>query len=174
MGGKIAVEMILDSIDNINEWIGKICSWSVIVILILVVLEVIKRKIFNAPSLWNLDVTTHLYGFHFMIVTAYTLKHDRHVKIDVFSNKFSEKTRTIIDIISFLLFFFPFSFVLLWEGIKFASKSWVMLETGWGAFHMPLYPLKTVIPLAAFLLILQGFVIFTRKLQYLIKGDRHV
>lgn len=168
------MKMIIDSIDNINEWIGKICSWTVIIILILVVLEVIKRKVFNAPSLWSLDVTTHLYGFHFMIVTAYTLKHDGHVKIDIFSSRFSKKTKTIIDIISFLLFYFPFCFVLLWEGTKFASKSWAMLETGWGAFHMPLYLLKTVIPVAAFLLILQGFVIFTKKLQYLIKGVRHV
>ena len=158
-------------IDNINEWIGRVCAWLIIPLVAIVVIEIVLRKFFNSPTSWSFEVSKQAYGFYFMICATYTLKYDGHVGIDVLSQKFSKKTRNLVDIISYLLFFFPFCFLLFYYGSLFAAKSWKMLETGWGAFAIPMYPIKTVIPVAALLLFLQGLGIFVKKISLLIKGE---
>ena len=150
------MKKFLNFLESINEWVGKVCSFSIIVLLFLVVMEVIRRKILGCPTVWSLDVTTHIYAFHFMMVTGYTLLHKAHVSIDIFSKNLSLKWQTILDLFSYIVFFFPFCFGLLWYGTLFAAKSWEELETAWGIFQMPLYPLKTVIPVTALLIIIQG------------------
>jgi TRAP-type mannitol/chloroaromatic compound transport system permease small subunit len=83
----------------------------------------------------------------------------------------ARRKRALLDIITYLLFFFPFIWVFLYEGIKFAQNSWAMRETMWGMFQIPIYPIKTVIPITAFLLLVQGLAIFIRQLYLLIKGE---
>ena len=157
-------------IDAINEWTGRICSWSLVVLSILVVMEVILRRFFNKPTIWNFEITKQLYGFHFMIIAGYALLYKAHVSIDILYGRFSEKTKAIMDIISYAIFFFPFLLVVFYQGIKYAEKSWAIKETSWSVFAPPLYPIKTVIPVMAFLLLLQGAAIFARKIQKVIRG----
>ena len=76
----------------------------------------------------------------------------------------------MLDIVTYILFFFPFLFVILYEGIKYAANSWAMRETSWSVFAPPLYPIKTVIPVMAFLLLIQGVAVFLRQLHIAIKG----
>ena len=168
------MKKLLNFLEGINELVGKVCSLSVIVLLLLVVIEVIRRKIFNCPTLWSLDVTTHIYAFHFMMVTGYTLLHKGHVSIDVVSKNISSKRRTILDLISYIVLFFHFCFMLLWYGTLFAAESWEEFETAWGIFQMPLYPLKTVIPVTALLIIIQGLNEFIRKLHFVVRGKNYV
>ena len=156
-------------IDNISEWAGRIFSWIIVVLTILVILEVILRRFLGLPTIWNFEVTIQLYAFHFMIVSSYTLLSKSHVAIDILYGKLSRKTRAICDVITYATFFFPFLFVWLYQGIKYAAKSWAMHETSWSVFAPPLYPIKTVIPLVAFLLLIQGFAIFVRQLHIALK-----
>ena len=164
------MKKILNFIDNINEWTGRLFSWVIAVLLILVVLEVILRRFFHSPTIWHIEVTVQLYAFNFMIVAAFTLLHKAHVSIDILYTKFSERTKAILDVITYSIFFFPFFFILLHQGIKYAAKSWAIYERTWSACRLPVYPIKTVIPLMAFLVILQGVTIFVRKLHIAIKG----
>lgn len=159
----------LHIIDNISEWTGRIFSWTIIVLAILVILEVILRRFFGRPTIWNFEITIQLYAFHFMIVSAYALLSKSHVAIDILYGKLSRKTRAICDVITYGIFFFPFLFVCLYQGIKYAAKSWAMHETSWSVFAPPLYPIKTVIPVVAFLLLIQGFAVFVRQLYIAIK-----
>ena len=105
-----------------------------------------------------------------MIVAGYTLLHKAHVSIDIVYEKFSQRTKAILDVITYSVFFFPFLLVVLYEGIKYAANSWKIAETSWSAFAPPLYPIKTVIPITAALLLIQGASIFIRRIHMVIKG----
>jgi len=165
------VRRILEIIDSISEWTGRIFSWTVVVLTVLVVLEVVMRRLLNRPTIWNFEVTIQLYAFFFMIVAAYALYHRSHVAVDILYQKFSRKTQAILDVITYCLFFFPFLIVLLYEGTKFAANSWAVKEKSWSVFAPPLYPIKTVIPLMALLLLLQGLAVFIRQLHVVITGE---
>ena len=164
------IRLILDLIDNINEWIGRIFSVAVLALTLIIAYEVIMRKFFARPTIWSYDVSKQIYALHFLLVAGYTLLHKRHVAIDVLSSKLSERTRVIVDLICYMIFFFPFWFVMLWFGVKFAAVSWRILEIGRDVFQIPLYPIKTIIPLATFLIFLQGISTFVRKLSTLKRG----
>ncbi|RJR32997.1 MAG: TRAP transporter small permease subunit [Desulfobacteraceae bacterium] len=162
---------ILGVIDVISEWTGRIFSWTVVVLTVLVVLEVFMRRMFNRPTIWNFEVTIQLYAFFFMIVAAHALLRRSHVAVDVVYLLFSRRTRAILDVITYLIFFFPFLITLLYEGSRYAAESWAVKEKSWSVFAPPLYPIKTVIPVMAFLLLLQGLAIFIRQLHMAIKGE---
>jgi len=158
----------LKIIDSTNEWAGRISSFSIIVLTGIVAIEVIRRYVFNQPSLCGFEYTKYVYGFHFMIGGGYVLLHKGHVAIDIVYVRLRKKTRTILDIISYLIFFFPFFSIMLWQGFLFAKKSWVVFERDWTICESPVYPAKTVIPVAIFLLLLQGLSTFIKKLYSII------
>lgn len=161
----------LKVIDTINEWVGRVSSFSVIILMVLVATEVLLRYVFNRPTLCGFEYTKYVYGFHFMMVSGYVLLHKGHVSIDILYTKVSKKTRTIMDIVSYLIFFFPFVSIMLWQGLMFAQKSWTVLERDWTICESPVYPAKTVIPVAILLLLLQGISTFIKKLYLLFKGE---
>jgi TRAP-type mannitol/chloroaromatic compound transport system permease small subunit len=165
------VEKALKWIDRFSEWTGRIFSWIIIVLMFLVVYEVIMRRFFNRPTIWNFDVTKQLYALYFMIVAGYTLLHNSHVAVDILVAKLGRRKKALLDVVTYLIFFFPFLWIFLYEGIKFAANSWAMRETMWGMFQIPIYPIKTVIPVTAGLLLIQGLAIFIRQLHVLIKGE---
>lgn len=162
---------IVKYIDAFNEWVGKIFSWGIIVITLLAVLEVIERVIFNSPSIWGFEVSTQVFGLYFMIVAGYGLLYGSHVSIDVVTYYLSPKTRTIVDIIAYFIFFFPFTLVCIWEGYIFAAKSWGIMETSMSVYGGPIYPIKTVILVAFILLFLQGVSQVTKKIISLKGGN---
>jgi len=165
------MKKILKFVDAISEWTGKIASWSSVVIVIIVCGEVIARKFFNHPTIWGFEVTKQLYTFLFLMVAAFTLLHNAHVGVDVLCVKFSKRTNAILAVINYILFFFPFILVLIYEGTKFAADSWATHETTMDVLAAPLYPIKTVIPVAFLLLLIQGCVNFIRSLHIATKGE---
>jgi TRAP-type mannitol/chloroaromatic compound transport system permease small subunit len=165
------VKKIIHIIDNLNEWIGKIVSCSIVVLTLLVVIEVIMRYVFRKPTIWSFEVTTQLFGFYFMTLAGYSLLHGAHVAVDVVSETLTQKKQAFLQILSYVLFFFPFCLVLLYQGTVYATKSWEIKETSWSVFAPPLYPIKTVIPISAFLLLLQGVVVFYKEIQKY-KGEK--
>lgn len=161
----------LKIIDSINEWIGRVSSFSILILTAIVAAEVILRYVFNRPTLCGFEYTKYIYGFHFMIVSGYVLLHKGHVSIDILYSKVSKKIQIIMDIVSYLIFFFPFVSIMLWQGILFAQKSWAVLERDWTICESPVYPAKTIIPVAILLLLLQGLSTFIKKLYLLFKGE---
>ena len=92
----VTLRKILNFIDRISEWTGRIFSCIIIILVILVVLEVILRKIFGSPTIWNFEVSKQLFACHFMMVSAFALLHKAHVSIDIVYEKFNQKT-TFLD-----------------------------------------------------------------------------
>jgi len=164
------IKKIVNGMDQFSEWSGRIFVWLVIPLTGLVVFEVISRRFFNAPHIWSLEVIDFIFGPYFMMVAAYTLLHQAHVRIDVIYAKFSEKTRGILDIITSLVFFFPFCTIVFVQSIIFAQTSWSIGETSDSAALTVVPLIKTVIPVTFALLLIQGTANLIRSIMLVAKG----
>lgn len=142
--------------DVISDWTGKIFSFLVLPLTAVIVFEVIARWMFKSPSIWSFELCNFFFGAHFMLLAAYGLLYGSHVKVDIISSRFSNKTQKIFSLFGYLTMFFPFVTVILIYGIKNATIAWSIKEKSWSLWGPPLYPIKTVIPLTACLLLLQG------------------
>lgn len=165
------METFIRFLEGINDWTGKIFSWTVAVLTVIVVFEVVLRYFFNSPTICNFEITKQIYGFYFMILAGYALLHGSHVSVDILYERISKRNKAIVDIISYLIFFFPFCCVILIYGTYFALDSWRDLETSWSACGCPLYPIKTIVPVSFFLITIQGIAIFVKTLCRLIGGE---
>jgi len=163
------VKSLVKLLDSISEWTGRIFGWVIVPLVLLTVMEVILRRFLNSPTIWSFEVLKQLFALHFMIVAAYALLYRAHVSVDAFTMMLSEKAKAVLDIITYLIFFFPFCLVCIWQGYSFAARSWAMRETSWSVFHPPLYPIKTVIVITFILLTLQGISEVIKRV-YIIKG----
>jgi TRAP-type mannitol/chloroaromatic compound transport system permease small subunit len=163
---------IIHVIDSISEWSGRLTAWLIIPLVGGLSYEVFARYLFGAPTVWAYDTTYMLYGSHFMLGAAYTLLKMGHIRTDIFYNNFSPRTQGMIDATLYLLFFFPGIAYFLWAGSAEAIHSWRLLERSDASpWRPPLYPFKTVIPVAAFLLLLQGVSEFLKSLHAARKGE---
>ena len=156
--------------DNLSEWTGRIFVWLIIPLTIVVVYEVISRRVFNAPNIWATEVTNYIYGPHFMLAAAFTLLYRSHVSIDIIYGKFSPRTRGIMDIITHLVFYFPFCTIVFIQGVVFAQTSWSIHETSESAALTIVPLIKTVIPVTFTLLLIQGLANFIRAIVLVAKG----
>jgi TRAP-type mannitol/chloroaromatic compound transport system permease small subunit len=134
--------------------------------------EVAARYAWNAPTVWAYDVTYMLFGTQFMLAAAYTLLRGGHIRTDVFYERWSPRTRATVDAVSYVFFFFPGMLFVLYAGTVEAWHSWQIGErSDWTPWRPILYPLKSVIPLTALLMLLQGFVEVV-KCARVIRGHR--
>ena len=161
---------LLKGFDWLSEWSGRIFVWLIIPLTVVVVFEVVARRFFNAPNVWATEVTNYLYGPHFMLVAAYTLLHQSHVSIDIIYGRFSPRARGILDILTYLVFFFPFCIIVFTQGIVFAQTSWSIGETSDSAALRVVPLIKTVIPVTFGLLLLQGLANFIRSIMLAVRG----
>ena len=157
--------------DGISEWTGILFSYLVLPLTVLIVFEVITRRFFDSPTIWTFELSHFLYGAHFMLVAAYGLLHNSHVSIDLLSSRLSKRTQEKLHVFCYFTMFFPFVGAILYYGIGFAADAWSMWETSWSVWGPPLYPIKTVIPVTAGLLIVQGVSDVIKKIIYLKTGE---
>lgn len=107
-----------------------------------------------------------------MILAAFALLHRAHVSIDIFYNRLSPRTQAILDVITYLFFFFPFIIILFKVGFTNAIASWMTHEKTLTARLPFVTPaMKSITPVTAVLLFLQGFSIFYKRLFFLVKGQ---
>jgi len=166
------LEKIIKIIDEINDRIGKAVSWIIIPLTLIVVIEVINRRIFNNPSIWSFELSIFIFGAHFMLTVAYGLLHKSHVSVTLLSDKiFSRKLSVIIDLVAYFFLLIPFMIVVLIYGSNYAMDSWAQLETSWSVWHPPLYPIKTVIPVTAILVSMQALSEILKKIKFIVTGD---
>lgn len=166
------IKRMLDLFDFISEWTGRIFIWLVIPLMLVTVVEVITRRFINRPGIWAFETAIQIYAFHFMILAAYTLLKKKHIFVDIIVSRWSEKTRAILNLITYITLFFPFMLVILFEGMDYAQESWAIKEVSYTVFAPPIYPIKTVIPVTAFLLLIQGISDFVKNIIILTDGER--
>jgi len=151
------VRATIQAIEKLSNWSGIATAWLIIPMTVAVTWEVVARHFFRAPTIWAFDVTYMLYGTHFMLGTAYTLMRIGHVRTDMLYQGWSVRRQNLIDAIGYLFFFFPAMMLLFYFGWQESSQSWAIGETSDASPWRPIvYPFKTVIPLTALLLLVQG------------------
>ena len=153
------MQNLLLTIDKISTFVGQAFSWLIVTLTLLISWEVFSRYMLDAPHAWAFDVMIILYGTLFMMAGAYTLAKAGHVRGDVLYGFFEPRTQATIDLVLFILFFMPGVFALTYAGYFYAAESWAINEhstiTSEGP---PIYPFKTMLPLAGAFLLVQGLV----------------
>ena len=150
------MQQLLHTADNISTWVGKAFAWLIVALMLMVVVEVFKRYALNAPTAWIFDASNMMYGTLFMMGGAYTLSQDGHVRGDFFYGSAQPRTQAWLDLVLYILFFIPGVIALTWAGWTYAADSWAIREHTFNADPLPLYPFKSIIPLAGFVVLMQG------------------
>lgn len=161
---------ILDTIDAVSDSVGRYASILILPMILLAVFGTVMRYVFNLPIIWGTEAVGFLFGTFFMLAGAYCLRHNAHVNIDILYERWSPRTRAIIDLITYLLFFFVIG-VLIWYGTWVAWRSILAMEVDVTPWAPPLYPIKTLIPIAGLLLLVQGISKFIRNLKTAVTGS---
>jgi len=163
---------IIKIIDGISEWTGKTVAWLIIPLVLGLTYEVIARYGFNAPTVWAFDLAYMFYGTLFMLGAAYTLRRNGHIRTDIFYDRWSPRRQGWVNLVSYLFLFFPGMIFFFFSGLETAIHSWIILEkSDFSPWRPPLYPFKTILPLTAFLLIIQGISEFLKNLYAAFKGE---
>jgi len=161
---------VLGLIDALNDWLGRILAWLVLVMFVLVLSEVVRRYFFNAPTVWGQELTQLTFGVYVFLSGGHILRWGGHVNVDILYIKLSDRGKAFIDILTSALFFL-FCGMLLYYGGEFAMHSisfWEHSNSAWGP---PLWPFKLMIPVGAGLLIVQGLAKLIRDIYTLITGN---
>ena len=167
-----ALMSVVRVIDAVSDWSGRIFCWLIIPLVVSLTWEVVARYVFGAPTVWAFDVSYMLYGSFFMLGAGYALYRGGHIRTDMLYQNWSPRTQGAVDAVCYLFFFFPGIFFLLWMGGVEALHSWQILETSdQSPWHPPLYPFKTVIPITALLLLIQGVSEFLKSV-YAVRTGR--
>jgi TRAP-type mannitol/chloroaromatic compound transport system permease small subunit len=162
---------MVKAIDNLSEWTGKIVSFFVYAIAALMITEIVVRNLFDISLVWVPDYTMFLFSF-LILSGGYTLLHGRMIRMDILHSRWSSRTQAIVDLLIYAPLFFLFCGLMLWKGGDLALKSIVVREADRFSYAPPLYITKTLVPLAALLILIQGIALFVRTLKIALSGDK--
>lgn len=166
------MQKLLLTVDKISTFVGKIFSWLIVTLTLLITWEIFSRYALNTPHDWAFDGMIQMYGMLFMMSGAYTLSKNNMVRGDVLYGFFPPRLQAGIDLTLYILFFLPGISALCWAGYLYAVDSWAIWEhSGITAGGPPVYYFKTVIPVAGFFVLLQGSVEIIRCVRCLKEGQ---
>ena len=166
------MQKLLLTIDKVSTFIGQLFSWLIVALTLMISWEVFSRYVLDRPHSWAFDVMIIMYGTLFMMAGAYTLAKAGHVRGDVLYGFFEPRTQATIDLILFIVFFVPGVIALTYAGYYYAAESWAINEhSNITAEGPPIYPFKTVIPLAGLFLLAQGIVEIIRCVICIRQGE---
>jgi len=168
----VAMQSLFLTVDKISTFVGHCFSWLALCLTLLIGYEVFSRYILNSPHAWAFDAQIMMYGTMFMMAGAYTLAKNGHVRGDILYGFLKHRTQAIFDLILYIVFFIPGVVALAYAGYSFAADSWRILEhSSITADGPPLYPFKTIIPIAGGFLLVQGIVEILRCVVCIKEGE---
>jgi hypothetical protein len=166
------MQNLLLFIDKVSTWIGQFFSWLIVALTFMISWEVFSRYVLDHPHAWAFDVMSMMYGSLFMMAGAYTLSKNGHVRGDVLYGFFPPRLQAWLDLILYLVFFIPGVFALAYAGYGFAAESWAINEhSNITADGPPIYPFKTILPIAGAFLFAQGLVEIVRCIVCIKQGE---
>jgi TRAP-type mannitol/chloroaromatic compound transport system permease small subunit len=157
---------IIQAIDRLNEWIGHAVAWLTLVMVAVTFGVVVLRYGFDIGSIAVQESVTYFHAMVFLLGAAYTLRRDEHVRVDIFYQRLSERRKALVDVAGTLLFLIPVCVFIFWISLEYVVNAWSIREGSREAGGLPaVYLLKSLIPLTAALLTLQGLAFGARRLQ---------
>lgn len=152
-----ALEKIANTIDRINEWVGRSTAWLTTALVVLVMVDVIARYLFNTSKAWTIELEWHLFALIFLFGAGYAMKHDRHVRVDLFYSRFSPRDKALVNLIGGVIFLIPWCLLIIYSAWGYALESYRIGEMSPDPGGLPaLYLIKFAIVIGIFLLLLQG------------------
>ena len=151
------MQKIIKIIDRINNTVGRSISWLTVLMVMVTFLVVVLRYVFSTGSIAMQESVIYLHSLVFMLGAAYTLKRNGHVRVDIFYEKMSHRSKVWVDLLGTVLLLIPFCLFIIFISWNYVSLSWSLLEGSRDAGGLPaVFLLKTTIPVMALLLMLQG------------------
>lgn len=157
-------------IDSINERIGKVAAWAIVVAILVSAINAIIRRIFGVSSNAWLELQWYLFGAVFMLCAAWTLKANEHIRIDIVSSRLSKRGRDSIDVFGHLFFLFPFVALLLYLCIPYFIGSYRSGEVSSNAGGLLIWPAKGLILLGFISMFFQWMSELIKRIA-IMKGD---
>lgn len=159
-------------LDLIAIWSGRIVAWMILPLVLSLSYEVIARYVFNAPTIWAYDMTFMLYGSFFLLGAAFTLQRGGHVRTDSFYAEWSPRRQALVDLVCYFVIFLPFVGVFAFVGWGYFVKAWMTHETFVSSTWQPItWPFKLAMPVAGWLLLIQGVSECLKCLHTLVHGE---
>ena len=158
-------------IDALNERIGRAVSWLALLIVLVQFVIVVGRYVFGIGSIWVQELIVYMFGFLFMLAAAYTLRHDGHVRVDIFYREARPSTKALINLVGSLVFLIPVCALIFWVAWPYVVQSWSIWEGSQESSGIPArYLQKSAILAFAVLMALQGLSVALHSILAL-KGD---
>ena len=155
---------LIEAIDQLNQWIGYAVAWLTLAMVALTFVIVVLRYGFNIGSIAVQESVTFLYASVFLLGAAFTLQRGEHVRVDIFYQRFSERRKALVDVAGTLLFLLPSCFFIFWVSLDYVGASWSIYEGSRETGGLPgVFLLKSLIPITAALLGLQGLAFGARR-----------
>ncbi len=159
-------------INLINEQIGKAASWLTTLLVILVCFDVTVRYIFNDTAAWIMELEWHLFALIFLLGAGYALKHNRHVRVDLFYSNFSERDKALTNLIGSIIFLIPWCILIIMFSFNYGLESWNLQEGSPDPGGLPArYLIKFSVTIGMLLLMLQGISVLIDSYLILKKTD---
>ncbi|MDX6749287.1 TRAP transporter small permease subunit [Geminicoccaceae bacterium 1502E] len=159
-------------VDRLNLWIGHSFAWTILILTFAVSYEVLVRYALRAPTSWSYDISYMMYGALFLMAGAYTLSRNGHVRGDFLYRLWPPRVQAAVDFVLYIFFLLPGCAALFYSGWSFAAQSWRYGEVSiFSPAGLPIYPMKTLIPIAGLLLVLQGLAEMARCVECMRAGQ---
>ena len=155
-------------LSQINEKVGQATAWLTVTLMLLICFNVAMRYLFNNSEAWRTELEWHLFALIFLLGAGYALKHDKHVRVDLFYANFSEKQKALVNFIGTLLFLIPWCAVIILAAYKYAHSSWLMIEGSPDNGLPARYLIKFSITIGFGLLLLQAIALLMDSLSTLL------
>lgn len=155
-------------IDALNEKVGSLVSWALLLSVLICAGNALVRYAFHTSSNAWLEIQWYLFSAIFLLGSAYTLKRNEHVRIDVLTNRFSKRTQVWMDIVGFITFLLPMALLILYYSIPYTWISIENQEVSSNAGGLIIWPAKLLIPVGFVLLILQGVSELIKRVGFLL------
>jgi TRAP-type mannitol/chloroaromatic compound transport system permease small subunit len=149
------MDALIRTIERLTSSIGIMASFALVPLVLATCYEVFARYLFGAPTIWAYEVGYFLTGSHFLLGMAFALASDQHIRIDIFSGRFSRKTRAVIDLVGYAVTLPLMTWISYALWLHLAQGYLRSERSGQSAMNMPVWPFRVVFLVAFVLLALQ-------------------
>jgi TRAP-type mannitol/chloroaromatic compound transport system permease small subunit len=154
-------------VDGLNERIGRVMYWLVLVAVLVSAGNAISRKVLNISSNAYLELQWYLFSALFLFCAGYTLLRNEHVRIDVVAGRFSARTQAWIDIFGTVFFLLPMAVLFIYLSWPIFIRTYVQGEISTNAGGLLIWPARFMVPVGFTLLALQGLSELIKRIAFL-------
>jgi TRAP-type mannitol/chloroaromatic compound transport system permease small subunit len=172
--GPIALGLagLVRHVERFNRAIGEVAAWLVLAVVLVCAAVALLRYGLGFGRIWLQELYVVLFGVSFLLASPRAYAEDAHIRIDVLSERFSHRTKALVELLGCALFLVPWLLVVAWSSWPFVRLSWLVREPSPQSGGLPgLYVVKTAIPLFAVLMLLQTAAVMARSLLVLLSRD---